>query len=505
MKFALTHGGNILTLVDSTELELAQLNETLSKRIDNWKWDPRVKKGWWDGKISYFKNDKYAPAGLWNEILDMGKTYNMDVQIDGLETKFDDSISYEDFIKWSEVRFKDTAKKPRDYQIETAWKIIRYKSCLAELATSAGKSLIMYVIFSYLLETKKSKKILMIVPNVSLVVQASEDFYEYNSGYRKLKLDIQQIFAGQEIRENCNIVVGTYQSLVKKEKEYFNQFDTVCVDETHKAKSASIKTILEKCSADRKFGLSGTVPKEGTLDRLTLMAYTGPLITQVKAKFLQDEGHISQCKVKIIEMSYAENKVREAFKGLTKTEEDRKRLLNLEQNYVIKHETRLEFITDAIKSAPKNSLVLFFRVDYGKDIFDKLRMKTNDRKVFYVDGGVDSDLREDYKAQMEQGEGKIMVASYGTFSTGINITNLHTVFLCESFKSEVIIRQSIGRGLRKHDTKDSLTIVDFVDDFRVPGFENYLYKHSVKRREIYADQEFPFEIKKVDLNKIYLK
>tara|TARA_Y100000385_G_scaffold77330_1_gene78453 strand:+ start:2763 stop:4280 length:1518 start_codon:yes stop_codon:yes gene_type:complete len=505
MKFELTHEGNILSLVDATELEIDQLNESLRKRIDNWRWDPRVKKGWWDGYISYFKNDKYAPSGLWNEIVDIGKRFDMPVEIGGLENKFDKSISFDEFKKWSEKRFENSEKKPRDYQIETAWKIIKYKSCLAELATSAGKSLIMFMVFAYLLESEKSDKILMIVPNVSLVVQASEDFYEYNSGYREMKLNIQQIFAGQKLRENCNIVIGTYQSLVKKKKEYFDQFDTVCIDETHKAKSTSIKTILEKCKAPRKFGLSGTVPKEGTLDRLTLMAYTGPLITQIKAKFLQDQGHITPCNVKILEMNYASQEVREAFKGLTHSEEDRKRLLNLEQNFVIEDKMRLEFITDAIKSTKKNCLVLFFRVDYGKEIHHNLRMKTDDRSVFYVDGGVSSDDRENYKSQMEEGEGKIMVASYGTFSTGINITNLHTVFLTESFKSDVIIRQSIGRGLRKHATKDMLTIVDFVDDFRLEGFKNYLYKHSEKRREIYKEEEFPYKVKKVDLNKLYTR
>jgi superfamily II DNA or RNA helicase len=505
MKFELTHEGNILSLVDASELEIDQLNESLRKRIDNWRWDPRVKKGWWDGYISYFKNEKYAPSGLWNEIMEMGKRYDMPVEINGLDDKFDNSVSFDEFVKWSNKRFENSEMKPRDYQIETAWKVIKYKSCLAELATSAGKSFIMFMVFSYLLEKKKATKILMIVPNVSLVVQGAEDFYEYNSGNRDLKLNIQQIFAGQKLRENCNIIIGTYQSLVKKKKDYFDQFDVVCVDETHKAKSTSIKTILEKCNCSRKFGMSGTVPKEGTLDRLTLMAYTGPLITQIKAKFLQDQGHISTCKVKILELNYATQEAREAFEALTKTQEDRKRLLNLEQNFVIQNKMRLEFVTDVIKSTNKNCLVLFFRVDYGKAIFDKLRMKTDNRKVFYIDGGVGTDLREDYKAEMEEGEGKIMVASYGTFSTGINVRNLHTVFLTESFKSDVIIRQSIGRGLRKHETKDGLTIVDFVDDFRVSGFKNYLYKHSLVRREIYNEEQFPYEIQKIDLNKIYLK
>ena len=179
---------------------------------------------------------------------------------------------------------------------------LKFKRCLSELATSAGKTLISFLTVAYLLEKEKAKKILFIVPNVSLVVQASEDFLDYN--YRNaIDIKVQQIYSGQKIRQGRNVVIGTYQSLVKKEKAYFEQFDAVIIDETHKAKSHSIKTILQKCvNASYRYGLSGTIPKEGSLDRLTLMAYTGPVITEISANFLQNEGYIANCKVKIIKM-----------------------------------------------------------------------------------------------------------------------------------------------------------------------------------------------------------
>jgi superfamily II DNA or RNA helicase len=502
MKFKLTHNDNILSLVDATEIEIDQLNLTLRQRIPTWKWDPRVKKGWWDGYISYFKGDKFAPSGLWNAIMDMGEQFNMPVEIEGLENKFDRSVDIEDFKKWVINKMKNHELDPRDYQIETAHKILTYKSCLAELATSAGKSLIVYLVFAYLLEHNEGERILMIVPNVSLVVQASEDFYDYNSGNKDLKLNIQQIFAGQKLRANCNIVIGTYQSLVKKKKEYFDQFTVVAVDETHKAKSASIKNILEKCQSDRKFGVSGTIAKPGTLDRLTLMAYTGPVITQISADFLIKKGFITPCRVKVIEMSYASEDVKTGFKQLTKTEDDRKRLLNLEKTFVIQNQIRLNFLTDVLLKLKTNTLVLFHRLDYGDAIYNMLRQKS-DREVFYIAGETDTDVREQYKAEMEDGVGKILVASYGTFSTGINVKNLHNVAFSESFKSDVIIRQSIGRGLRKHADKDELLIIDFVDDFCSGRFTNYLFRHAIKRQEIYTEQNFPYSITKIDLSKKY--
>ena len=421
-----------------------------------------------------------------------------------MKDKFDHEMDQEYFLEWC---FKKLENHPeyeaRDYQIETAFKILKYKSCVGELATSAGKTLIVYLVFAYLLEHEKSEKILMVVPNVDLVVQSAEDFYDYNSfNMDTLSIKIQQIFSGQKMRNDCNIVIGTYQSLVKKKKEYFDQFDTVCVDETHKAKSTSIKTILEKCRASRKFGVSGTIPKPDTLDYLGLVAYTGPVITQISADFLIKKGVITPCRVKVIEMNYADTQTKLAFKDLMRTADDRKKLLNMEQNFVIQNNVRLNFITDLILKLSKNSLVLFYRIDYGNAIYNLLRQKSN-REVLFIDGSVDSAIREQHKASMEEGSGKILVASYGTFSTGINVKNLHNVLFTESFKSDVIIRQSIGRGLRKHKDKSELLIVDFVDDFRVQDFRNYLYLHAMKRQEIYKEQKFPFTVTQVNLAEKY--
>jgi superfamily II DNA or RNA helicase len=507
MKWTLTHNDRILTLTEATGLEIDQLKLSFRRQTANAKWDPRVKKGWWDGYISYFKSDRYLPSGLWSEVVDVCKLYDFELHIEGIENKFDRDIDQEELQSWVDEKWSNVEeRKPRDYQINTVFNIIKYQNCLAELATSAGKTLITYMTIAYLLETKKARKVLMIVPTVDLVVQGTEDFYQYNEESCKLKIDIQQIFAGSVIREKSNIVIGTYQSLVKKDKTYFDQFDTVIVDETHKAKSASIKTILEKCeNAGRKFGLSGTIPKPGTLDRLTLMAYTGPVITSIRADYLMEQGHITPCEVYVIEMDYARQEVKDGFKMLfQRSEEDRKKLLNLEQQYAIQSEERLEFITDMILKNNKNSLVLFYRIEYGNKIYDKLRTKT-DRKIFYIDGSVNKDLREYQKDMLEEGEGKIMIASFGTFSTGINVKNIHTIYLTESFKSEVIIRQSIGRGLRKHANKKKLVIIDFVDDYCSGKFKNYLYKHSEVRQGIYTDQNFPFSIRRMDLKKIYSK
>lgn len=231
MKFTLTHNDKILTLIEATSLEIDQLNLTFTREVANARWDPRVKKGWWDGKISYLKSNRYLPSGLWNEVVEICKQYNFELHIDGIDRKFDKSIDMDSFQEWVDEKWSNAEMKPRDYQVATAFNIVKYQNCLAELATSAGKTLITYMTLAYLLDTKKSNKILMIVPTVDLVVQGTEDFYQYNTESCDLKLEIQQIFAGSILRKNSNIVIGTYQSLVKKDRTYFDDFDTVIVDE----------------------------------------------------------------------------------------------------------------------------------------------------------------------------------------------------------------------------------------------------------------------------------
>jgi hypothetical protein len=203
MKWTLTHNDKIMTLTEATEMELDQLNLTFEKEAANAKWDPRVKKGWWNGKISYFKSNRYLPAGLWNEVVELSKQYNFELLIDGIERKFDRDIDLEEFQSWVDSKWANASMKPRDYQVDAAFNIIKYQNCLAELATSAGKTLITYMTLAYLLETGKSKKILMIVPTVDLVVQGTEDFYQYNSESCNLKMEIQQIYAGSVIRQNA--------------------------------------------------------------------------------------------------------------------------------------------------------------------------------------------------------------------------------------------------------------------------------------------------------------
>ena len=495
MNISLSDDKKFLIINSCTEHEYEQLKTSLTKKIEGWRFHPLVKKGVWNGEISFIKKNK-IPSGLWKEVVDICKEYDLEFSLNGITEIFDTVLTEDSFESWANDFFAKSDIKPRDYQISAAYKILKYRRCLAELATSAGKTLISFMVIAYLMEVLGKKKILMIVPNVSLVVQASGDFEEYNK--QRVSLKIQQIYSGVKIRPSSNIVIGTYQSLVKYDEDYFNQFDVVLIDETHKAKAASIQKITDKCwHCDYRFGLSGTIPKRGTVDRLSLMSALGPLVTQIKANYLQDEGHIAQCKVIQFHMDYATVEQKGAFADLSKNSYDRQRLFGLEQNFINQDEKRLNFISQIINKCTSNSLVLFHKIDYGEKIYNKLKEVTN-KKIYYVDGGVSSDLREEFKSRMEKNDDVIIVASYGTFSTGISIKNIHNIFFTESFKSEVIIRQSIGRGLRKHHAKDVVKIYDFIDDLRFKDesvdWTNYTFRHGMERRKIYKEEKFPFEV-----------
>lgn len=498
MELSLSSNKKFLIIDSCTELEYEQLKISLTKKIEGWRFHPLVKKKLWNGEISFVKRNK-IPSGLWKEVVDVCKEYDFKLSMKNITNLFDSDIQESDFKDWANDFFKDSELKPRDYQIDAAFKILKYRRCLAELATSAGKTLISFMIVAYMFDKLEKKKILFIVPNVSLVLQATGDFEEYNKS--RVQLRVQQIYSGVKIRKSSNIVIGTYQSLVKKDEDYFKQFDVVMIDEAHKGKANSIQKIMDKCwHCDYRFGLSGTIPKRGTVNRLSLMSAMGPLVTQVKANYLQDEGHIAKCKVLQIHMDYATVEQKESFAFLSKNPLDRQRLFSLEQNFITENENRLNFVSNVIKKSTSNSLVLFHKIAYGEKLYQKLKEITN-KKIYYVDGSINADLREEFKRRMEKNDDVIIVASYGTFSTGISIKNIHNIFFTESFKSEVIIRQSIGRGLRKHLAKDIVKIYDFIDDLRYTDqdsdWTNYMYRHGIARRNIYKEEKFPFDIQDI--------
>ena len=506
VKFILSEDNQWLVLTHSTsEVEKKQIELSLTKKIHNWYFHPLCKKKLWDGAICFVeKKGPYwrIPVGLWAEVLEIGKEYKYDFQIEGLERIFLADLTLEDFKAWVDDFFKDSDIEPRDYQIEAAWKIVKFRYSVSEIATSSGKTLISFMIFAFMKANGYIRKFLMIVPSTNLVIQGTEDFDDY--GIAKLGVKIQQIGGGNKLKEGCDVVIGTFQSLVKKDEDYFEEFDAVFVDEAHHTNSNSIKKIVAKCMhSGWRFGLTGTLTKKGSADHLTIQQYLGPILVEISPDFLFRNNYATPVSIKVVILDWLSSEYKDKLADLKANSANLEgnELYNLERKLVISNKARLDYIVDFINRTSKNSLVLFQSVkdEYGRNIWNGIREVNSHKEAFYVDGDTKENLREEYKSRMETGENKVLIATYGTFSTGISINNLHNIFLVESYKSEVLIKQSLGRGMRKMAGKEKVNIIDFVDDFSSPGYKNYLMKHSDERINIYKNENFEYKIFRVTL------
>ena len=512
LKFKVSEDRNWLALMDyDEEVEKRQIEISLTRKIHNHFFHPLVKKKVWDGAICFV--DKRlpiwrVPIGLWSEIYHIGEKFKIDLEIDGLGEIIDSSLTLESFTEWCNDFFKDgvggdPAKMPRDYQIETAWKIIKFKLSVSEVATSSGKTLIAFIVLAYLKKFHNITKFLMVVPNSNLILQGTEDFEEY--GLDQLEnCELQQIHGANKKKTSTGLMIGTYQSLVNMDPEFFEGVQAVFVDEAHQSSAASIKKVVALCKDSIwRFGLTGTLANRTSAEYLTIQQFLGPLIMEISPKFLFDNKYATPVSIKIVKMDWINPEIREKLGRLkeTKTEIEGNEIFNIEKKLAINSEKRLDFVLDFILKTSKNSLVLFQSVaeGYGKRLYDGIRERSSDREVYYIDGDTEPDKRDIFIKRMEEGTNKILVASFGTLSTGISIKNLHNIFLTESYKSEVLIKQTIGRGMRLFDGKEKVIIVDFVDDFTWDGKDNYLMKHCKERIIIYKKEHYEYKIYEIKI------
>lgn len=487
-----------LVIDKCTSQEYEQLKLSFCKKTKGYKFSPAYKNGSWDGNIVFIKGNR-LPASTYKYLFDVCNEFGFDCEITNLDVLFDNNIDYDEFVEWVNDFFGDHPTiKPRYYQIDAAYKMLRARRCCASLATSAGKTLIAFITIAYLLTHNLAKKVVMVTPKIDLVLQPTQDFNDYNNN--KLDLKIQQIYSGCKIQPNANLFIGTYQSLCKECEEYFSQFDVEITDEVHLSTSSSQLSIMEKIRCPYRFGLSGTIPSTTYADGLTIVSNFGPIVINVTTKQLQDEGFISNCKITQVRLNYTNETQKEHFKNakkeLTKIGKG-KDMFALENKFVNESEKRFNTVVKLISGTTKNSMVLFSTRDYGKKIFKWLKENTT-KIVYYIDGDIDKKVREEIRKRMEVNNDVILVASFGTSSTGISINNIFNVFFVNSFKSISTICQSIGRGLRKSEKigKDFVNIYDISDDLYTGCYE---MAHARERIKIYESQNFPYNIKKLKI------
>ena len=369
------------------------------------------------------------------------------------------------------------------------------------------------MIFQYLFDRNKIKQFLYVTPSVSLITQTEEKFYQYaESTGHKPNWKSECVFGGIKKKNNIesNIIFATYQSLKNKPISYFKDIDGVLVDEAHHVgNSTSHRKIILSCKkAQYKIGLTGTMPKEGTYTSFNIQAYLGPTVYNLTSKQLIDEKNATPVKVAMFYLDYLSEETKQKLyqmRSIHWEERDGLKILNLEKRIIRENRDRFLYICDTISKAKKNSLCLFADVQggYGRKIYDWMRENT-DKSVYYIDGETKSENREFYKERLEIDENVLLISSIGTFSEGLDVKNLHTIFAVEPSKSPILVSQQLGRGMRLSDGKEFVTLIDFVDNFIYEKGEgnakyNYLVKHAKEREQLYKRKKFPFKIFNINL------
>lgn len=520
MRLVVNENRTKIILKEASHEEWHQLKLHLVRKVDNYHFKKRHKMGLWDGSIDHFKNG-IMRFGLWKEVYKCCKEHGYPFEVDKKSFPFDLTIKENDVRDfcldyYSGYKVTPTDNNPEgkfmpyDHQIESIYKMLKFKYGLVEVATSGGKSLIFSTFMFYIMKYLKSDaKTLLIVPRMSLVTQFYDDILDYNHGYNKeqenpFDIRIEELFSDKprKVRDGQtpNVVISTYQSLINYPPEFFHQFDIVVTDESHTAKAKSLDTILSHTfgHAQYRLGLSGTFPKEQSAEILSIESLMGPKLITVKAKKLMDAGLVTPVKINAIVLNHNDYDFAETIHTIKKSG-DGKRAYDLEKQYTQQSLRRMNIFRKLTDKFKNNSLILFHNIEYGKRLYEHLRDNITDKNFYYISGNTKKEKREKIKSLMKEVDDdkpKILIASFGTFSTGISITSIYNVVFAESFKSDQIIRQSIGRGLRLHKGKSILVVFDIVDRLHIK-FENILYNQYKKRCEIYKEQDFPVKEMKI--------
>ena len=461
-----------------------ELRDHFKFEVPNAKFMPQYRGRNWNGEIHLFDmRSKQIYVGLLDKIVSFCENY-------GYSYKFEDNKFYgtpyeeNEFISFEGV--KDYIKsisvhEPRQYQVEGVFDALKHNRRLLISPTASGKSLMIYSLARYYAE--HGKNILVVVPTTSLVEQMYKDFEEYGWD---VETHCHKIYSGREKNDNRPIVITTWQSIYKLERNWFERFEVVIGDEAHLFKSKSLIQIMTKLHhAKYRFGFTGTLDGTQT-HKWVLEGLFGPSYKVTRTDELMRQGHLSQLDIQCLVLKHPP----QTFETY-----------NDEIEYLISHEQRNRFIKNLALDLKGNTLILFARVEaHGQVLYDQInKNKRDDRKVFFVHGGVDAEERELVREITERENNAIIVASYGTFSTGINIKKLHNVIFASPSKSRIRNLQSIGRVLRKGKDKVKATLYDISDDCSTKSRRNYTLNHFIERIKTYNEENFNYEIITIQL------
>ena len=463
-----------------------ELRDHFTFEVPNAKFMPQYRGRNWNGEIHLFDlRSKRIYVGLLDKLVQFcenhGYTYKfLDNEYYGSPFEVNEDISYEGV---KDYMASICNHSPRKYQIQGVYDALKHNRKLLISPTASGKSLMIYSLVRYYVA--KERKILLVVPTTSLVEQMYKDFFDYGWDADSY---CHRIYAGKEKKHDLPVTITTWQSVYKLPRSFFVDYDVVIGDEAHLFKSKSLISIMSKLEcAKHRFGFTGTLDGTQT-HKWVLEGLFGPSYKVTKTDELIKQGHLSQLDIQCLVLKHPPQKFE---------------VYNDEIEYLITHEQRNKFIKNLALDLKGNSLILYSRVEaHGAVLYDLInKNKKDDQKVFFVHGGVDAESREQIREITENEKNAIIVASYGTFSTGINIRNLHNIIFASPSKSRIRNLQSIGRVLRKGANKVKAILYDIADDCTHNSRRNYTLNHFIERIKIYNEENFNYEIISIQLKR----
>lgn len=495
----------------------------------------------------------FCAAGLWKTVVDFFTKQGW-----SLKNTIDSNFKYTPF-SMTKAEFAEYVAgwnlniTPYDYQIESAWLILKYNLSLSELATRAGKTLIFYIVSRSAKELMGVKNILMIVPSIHLVKQGVKDLQEYAEYF-----NTEQIWSNGEEVEMADLTIGTFQSLVRRADPryktynpgYFDKFDMVCVDEAHKAPCKSIKTILNLEAFKHlklRFGFTGTLPKEGSIEGFACRAILGPKIQVIKARELIDNGFLADPIIKQFRIKYSPKSIEDitikcaeyllssyvtengSKKTLPKADQvftmihekklpvaikESKKLLekdeyimyinemcalssktlNLEQMMTMFSKPRLDLMDKIVRNLKKNVIIFAHNVEYIKFLEQHFKKLFPNRHVYKITGATSLKKRQQTLDKMLESDDCILIGGYGVVGTGLTIRRVDYGIFAQSFKSDVITRQSLGRLMLRTSVKSEFYLYDIIDEYPTKK----LHKQALEKVKIYKSEGHQFSIEEIE-------
>jgi len=454
---------------------------------------PQYRARLWDGKVRLYdqvRKTLYLGLVTYVEEFAARNGYAIEYVNQVRHTNNITSESVEAYAKSLDPHGRGKPIEIRDYQIDAVTTALDQERTLLLSPTASGKSFIIYTTMRWHLAAQR--KCIIIVPTTSLVEQLYTDFEDYSSANMwGVSSHCQKLYSGFTREFTKDVLITTWQSIYLQPKSWFKQFNVIFGDEAHQFKAKSLTTVMEKMDGIRyRIGTTGTLDNK-KVHRLVLEGMFGPVHRVTTTKALMDSGRLTTLNIMCIILKYNEE-IRKARKNNTYQDE---------MDWIVSCEPRNKFIRNLAIKSEGNTLVLFQYVEkHGKILYELIKSKVHDkRKVFFVYGGTETTDREAIRHITEGESDAIIIASFGTFSTGINIPSLENVIFASPSKSKIRNLQSIGRGLRLKDGKTKCNLYDLADDLHWKSWKNHTLNHAAERYKTYAEEEFKTKIVEVEL------